>query len=141
MNEQKKTVRDWLNELPEPIRTRAVRNENGEYTNRIVYSLKEALQIAFYWIETEEGESYWLMGSYGNYSEACALLGETLQTEHTEPEQEELITDSLLESVKHKIAQEEYSQYRWWDLTESQKAHEVDRVAIRYAELVNNQKQ
>lgn len=54
-----------------------------------------------------------------------------------EPEQE----NELLQSAKHKIAQEQYGAYRWWDLNESQKAHEVDRVAIRYNELVNKQKQ
>jgi len=130
----KKTVRDWLNELPEPIRTRALMNENGEYTNRIVYSLKEALEIAFYWIETEEGECYWLMCSYGKHSEACALLGETLQTEQTEQEQE----NELLQSVKDKIATE-WGELAWFMLTDSQRAHLVDKVAIRYAELVKNQ--
>lgn len=141
MNEQKKTVRDWLNELPEPIRTRALKNLDVNYANLIRGTIEDALFLFCDWTETTEGSDYWYLVNICNYSKACALLGETLQTEQTEPEQPELITDSLLESVKHKIAQEEYSQYRWWDLSDSQKAHEVDKVAIRYAELVNNQKQ
>jgi len=55
--------------------------------------------------------------------------------EQTEPEQE----NELLESVKYKIALDEYYCF-WHELHDSQKAHLVDKVAIRYNEL-NNQKQ
>lgn len=54
----------------------------------------------------------------------------------TEPEQE----NELLQSVKDKLAIDEYSCF-WYELHDSHRAHLVDKVAIRYAELVNNQKQ
>ena len=54
----------------------------------------------------------------------------------TEPEQE----NELLQSVKESVAIENYMKY-WHELTDTQCAYLVDKVAIRYAELVNNKKQ
>ena len=65
-------------------------------------------------------------------------LGETLQTEQTEPEP--FGEQHLLDKVKYEIALQEYSKF-WFELTDSQAANIVDKVAIRYAELVNKQKQ
>jgi len=56
--------------------------------------------------------------------------------EQTEPEQE----NELLQSVKDKLAIEEYGCF-WYELHDSPRAYLVDKVAIRYAELVKNQKQ
>lgn len=135
---KEKTVREWLNELPEPIRTRALRNEDGDFTDKIVPTLQDAIKLYFLWQDTEEDTGYWVLVSDGNYSEACALLGETLQTEQTEPEP--FGEQHLLDKVKYEIALQEYSKF-WFELTDSQAANIVDKVAIRYAELVNNQKQ
>lgn len=135
---KEKTVREWLNELPKPIRTRALRNEYGDFTDKIVPTLQDAIKLSFLWKDTEEGTGYWVLVSYGNYSEACALLGETLQTEQTEPEP--FGEQHLLDKVKYEIALQEYSKF-WFELTDSQAANIVDKVAIRYAELVNNKKQ
>ena len=139
MNEQKKTVREWLNELPEPIKTRAIDNhEKDKYkTVALFTNIQRAVCNAFVFYETMEGEDYWKLVSQGKYSEACALLGETLQTEQTEPEQE----NELLQSVKDKLAIEEFGAIGWFMLNTDQRAHLVDKLALRYAELVNNQKQ
>lgn len=172
MNEQKKTVREWLNELPEPIRTRAMKNEDGDFTNLVIVdTLQEAINLSFFWKDTTEDIDYWGLVSDGNYSEACALLGETLvddkteqnvvyelpqnakplptktgeklQTEQTEPEQTkdlELTESEFIDVVADKVATEQYGKF-WFELDDSQKAHLVKPIAIRYAELVNNQKQ
>lgn len=132
---KEKTVRDWLNELPEPIRTRAVKNDDGDFTNEITATLEDALSLFCDWSKTIEDTGYWVLVSDGRYSEACAILGETLQTEQTEPEQE----NELLQSVKDKLAIEEYGAIGWFMLNTTQEASLVDKVAIRYAELVNNQ--
>ena len=57
--------------------------------------------------------------------------------EKKEPEQE----NELLQSVKDKLAIEEYGAIGWFMLNTTQEASLVDKVAIRYAELVNNKKQ
>ena len=139
MNEQKKTVREWLNELPEPIRTRAVKNYDESFCeDKYAVSVNSAVNCAFNWDKSIEGNQYWANVYIGEYSEACALLGETLQTEQTEPEP--FGEQHLLDKVKYEIALQEYSKF-WFELTDSQAANIVDKVAIRYAELVNNQKQ
>ena len=55
---------------------------------------------------------------------------------NTEPDNE----NELLQSVKDKLAIE-WGEPAWFMLTQEQRAHLVDKVAIRYAELVNKQKQ
>lgn len=145
MNEQKKTVREWLNELPEPIRTRAIDNhEKDKYkTVALFTNMQRAVCNAFVFYETMEGEDYWKLVSEGKHSEACALLGETLQTEQIEPDNEnelELTESEFFDVVADKVATEQYSKF-WFELDDSQKAHLVKPIALRYAELVNNQKQ
>lgn len=136
MNEQKKTVLEWLNELPEPIRTRALFNVYELNLKYIAQSKQESVNAAFVWKKSIEGHDYWELVSYGNYSKACALLGETLQTEQTEPHYMETAIDQAI----REIANKEYGKF-WVELNDSQKAHLIVPVAIRYAELVNNQKQ
>lgn len=54
-----KKVKDWLNELPEPRRSQALKNMdkvNGEIETD---SVKEALFIAFSWALSPEGFEYW----------------------------------------------------------------------------------
>lgn len=56
----KKTIAQWLQELPEPYRTKALNNSRGR-TNRHeeVDSLSTALMCAFFWKESPEGHDYW----------------------------------------------------------------------------------
>ena len=49
--------------------------------------------------------------------------------------------NELLQSVKDKLAIEEYGAIGWFMLNTTQEANLVDKVALRYAELVNKQKQ
>ena len=57
-----KTIKEWLEELPEPYKTQALTNMKnfalyaGEYE---VTSLDKAIEWAFYWGQTPEGLSYW----------------------------------------------------------------------------------
>lgn len=59
-----KTIREWLEELPEPYRTQALENVN-EHDPKIIDELpseqtaKKALSGAFVWMFTEQGERYW----------------------------------------------------------------------------------
>lgn len=58
-----KTVKQWLEELPEPIRTQAF--ENNRLQDRVyslevkVPSLSSAILLAFKWHGTDEGHHYW----------------------------------------------------------------------------------
>lgn len=55
-----KTIRDHLNELPEPIRSQAIEN-----TSKIVIDEEaelnagKSLAVAFVWLESPQGYSYW----------------------------------------------------------------------------------
>ena len=53
-----KTIKEWLSELPEPYRTKAI--ENCKASERVrPSSLKEALCGAFSWLDTPQGYDYW----------------------------------------------------------------------------------
>ena len=58
-----KTIREWLNELPEPIRSRAIRNTENESDTLLDtitdVNFKNALWVAFIWSNTPEGHNYW----------------------------------------------------------------------------------
>lgn len=72
-----KTIKQWLNELPEPIRSRALKYENGYYSSNWEneeYSLSVALWSAFPFSETDESRMYWVKVSVGQYEEAESLL-------------------------------------------------------------------
>lgn len=54
-----KTIREWLEELPEPYRTQALENTPELYEDLYAPSLKYAIEHAFYWVESEQGMNYW----------------------------------------------------------------------------------
>lgn len=63
-----KTIREWLEELPEPYRTQAIENYNNQECNFNLRfglkeqehnSLKDALFSAFAWGHTEQGYEHW----------------------------------------------------------------------------------
>jgi hypothetical protein len=74
-----KTIKQWLTELPEPHRTRALDNydERGdEYT--IYVALETVVCAAFSWHDTPEGVDYWDEISQGNYdAEPTKTMNET----------------------------------------------------------------
>jgi hypothetical protein len=52
-----KTVKEWLQELPEPYRTQSL--ENCTNPDEEVKLLSEALGYGFYWGRTKQGYMYW----------------------------------------------------------------------------------
>jgi len=55
-----KTVREWLNELPEEIRERAIRNaEASGWVNAGCMRAGDAIGCAFHWKGSPEGELFW----------------------------------------------------------------------------------
>lgn len=63
---QQKTIKEWLNELPEPYRSQAIENtvdcDHTDKTNFYNYeaeSPREAIEIGFVWSYTDQGQMYW----------------------------------------------------------------------------------
>ena len=60
-----KTVKEWLQELPEPQRSEALFNvENHNYNPEFIMSskhesIKDALTRSFIWAKSEQGHDYW----------------------------------------------------------------------------------
>ena len=57
-----KTIREWLTELPEPYRTEALENMEKSVPcegDRLVSKKSEAIDIAFLWPNTPQGNQYW----------------------------------------------------------------------------------
>lgn len=58
-----KTIKEWLEELPEPYRSEAIENMESEvdrYTgDRIENCLRGALFGAFIWVDSPQGTVYW----------------------------------------------------------------------------------
>lgn len=57
--EQKKTVIEWLDTLPQPQKTKAYLNTSLKMERVEASSLSEALTKAFDWSKTAEGATYW----------------------------------------------------------------------------------
>jgi hypothetical protein len=58
----KKTIREHLNDLPEPYRTEALENAHATDGSLDVskdISLKDALQSAFIWSMSPQDDKYW----------------------------------------------------------------------------------
>lgn len=78
MNETK-TIREWLNDLPEPISSRAIKNAEGyhkPFLDESEISLREAVLGAFAWDETPEGDEFWCSVSHGQTPELPDYLNE-----------------------------------------------------------------
>lgn len=54
-----KTIREWIEELPEPYRTQAIDNTSESVLTVEEQSLYEAVIGAFNWKESTEGFKYW----------------------------------------------------------------------------------
>ncbi len=58
-----KTIKEWLEELPEPYRSESIENMEAEvdrYTgDRMDSNLKSALFCAFIWVDSPQGTGYW----------------------------------------------------------------------------------
>jgi hypothetical protein len=53
-----KSISEWLDQLPEPYRTKAL--DNMEWDDYSADDMVDALQGAFLWENTPEGHKYWL---------------------------------------------------------------------------------
>lgn len=74
-----KPIREWLNELPYPIRSRAIRNAEDfrkPFLDKPEISLREAVLGAFIWHETPEGHEFWNAVSMGETPELPEHLKE-----------------------------------------------------------------
>lgn len=54
-----KTIKEWLSELPEGIREKALNNADTGMLDMFSASAHEALSVAFIWESSPEGTHYW----------------------------------------------------------------------------------
>ena len=63
-----KKIKEWLEELPEPYRSEAIKNTQARMLDHIpeAHTLGEVLDVAFAWYNTPQGQKYWsnLRNSY-----------------------------------------------------------------------------
>jgi len=90
-------VRDYLNQLPEPHRSRALKYENEDFYKE-VDSLKRAVYIFEYWVNTKEGEDYWVEVSLCDYSKALEICP------ITEDERQLIKPTNFIDIVSDKIS-------------------------------------
>lgn len=67
-----KTIKEWLNELPEPIRGKAFNNvpECGTVVWEIpATSMYDAIVGAFIWKDTPQGYDYWTLMAESYYGD------------------------------------------------------------------------
>ena len=71
-----KTIKEWLMELPDPVRSRALKYESEpiDNWNETTYNMNKALLHAFKWVATKEGSDYWGYVALGHYDIAESLL-------------------------------------------------------------------
>ena len=60
MKQKEKTIKDWLNTLKEPYKSKALRQTNEELLNTKAKDLISSLYYMFDWSESEEGLEYWI---------------------------------------------------------------------------------
>jgi hypothetical protein len=61
-----KTVKEWLMELPDGYRERALENMYEENKSIVVRNMEDAINRAFTWEESQEGDVFWL-AVYNHY--------------------------------------------------------------------------
>src|SRR5690606_36046021 len=54
-----KTIREWLDDLHEPVRTQAIVNTPMANLKKTMPSLERALICGFLWGDTPQGHGYW----------------------------------------------------------------------------------
>lgn len=54
-----KTIKEWLSELPEPYKTKALANASKAVLKEEEPDLNQALRAAFIWETAPEGKVYW----------------------------------------------------------------------------------
>ena len=59
MKQKEKTIKEWLNTLKEPYKTKALRQTNEDILNLYCDSLLNSLYQMFDWQSSFEGLEYW----------------------------------------------------------------------------------
>jgi hypothetical protein len=59
MKTEEKTVREWLNTLKEPYKSKALKQTNSYTSKETTNYISSALYKAFDWNDSEEGWEYW----------------------------------------------------------------------------------
>ena len=59
MKQKEKTIKDWLNTLKEPYKSKALQQTNEDILNLYCDSLLNSLYQMFEWESSEEGLEYW----------------------------------------------------------------------------------
>ena len=59
MEQKEKTIKQWLNTLKEPYKTKAISQTSKEVLNIKVETLIIALYSMFLWEDSQEGDNYW----------------------------------------------------------------------------------
>ena len=59
MKQKEKTIKEWLNTLKEPYKSKAIQQINKDILELQCNSITDALLKMFDWSESEEGLEYW----------------------------------------------------------------------------------
>ena len=59
MKQKEKTIKEWLNTLKEPYKSKALKQTNEDILNLYCNSLLNSLYQMFDWESSEEGLEYW----------------------------------------------------------------------------------
>ena len=60
MKQKEKTIKQWLNTLDEPYKSKAIQQTNKDILNKKAKDLISSLYYMFDWSESEEGLEYWI---------------------------------------------------------------------------------
>jgi hypothetical protein len=70
-----KSIKQWVQELPEPIKSRALFYEAYNWHVEME-NLAPAIGGAFVWVHSKEGHLYWQLVSMGDFEQAEEILKE-----------------------------------------------------------------
>ena len=59
MKQKEKTIKDWLNTLKEPYKSKAIQQTNKNILELQCNSITDALLKMFEWESSEEGDLFW----------------------------------------------------------------------------------
>lgn len=59
MKQKEKTIKEWLNTLKEPYKSKALRQTNSYTSKETTNCISSALYKAFDWNDSQEGWEYW----------------------------------------------------------------------------------
>lgn len=108
-----KTIREWLNDLPEDIRVRAFRNAKPELIELEKSNLERALSGAFVWSDTIEGHEFWDLVSQCRYAAARLTLPKTIAQQLNVTEFPFIIKDKRGNVIYVETEQNGWERWEW----------------------------